>query len=556
MDTNTAESRPAPDGRQGDAATESPQGSAGFAPDGGRDTGTHEQADATGDGFFPWLRRLGVPRRDGWLGGVCAGVAARLGIDPIIVRGVVFVAAVLGAPFVLLYAIAWLLLPDTAGRIHLERLLHGRVDTAVVGIAVMGVVGFLTLVQGGWFGWRWWPDMSTFTDPIFGLNFGPVLRVFWTLAVIGGIVWLVTWLITRSVRSNGTAAVPAPGHHGTSAQGAKASVPDVSAAAVSSDTALRQAQGAESDAPEAPEPPAAPLAFAATAPTPPADGADAAAIAEWRAQHDAWRRSHAEWKAGQDEAARAARAQAAAENKARAREYAAAADAARAARRKSRPRTSAAYVFTVIGLALVAGAATGLLASASSGSRSWSLPAAFAVATLVLAAGMIVAALRRRRGGFLAFVTAIATVVTVVGSLAPTQATLVPWQGYGISSVESGSYFQPTGYINIFADRHTIAADGTPEIELTQWWGGGLSLNIDDGARVELVVDRPGDGYASIVRYNADMSDAVGEQVRIDNPLRLSYGGGWNSGPPDLRIHLVQRTPGWVDIQIRPGSAE
>ena len=98
-------------------------------------------ASGTGTGFYAWLRRLGVPRRAGWLGGVCAGVGARLGIDPIIVRGIVVVVAVLGAPFVLLYAIAWLLLPDTEGEIQLERLIRGIVDPAIVGIAVMGVSG-------------------------------------------------------------------------------------------------------------------------------------------------------------------------------------------------------------------------------------------------------------------------------------------------------------------------------------------------------------------------------------------------------------------------------
>ena len=121
-------------------------------PETARDDGA-----GAGPGFFSWLRGLGVPRRQGWLGGVCAGLAARIGIDPIIVRGIVVVVAILGAPFVLLYAAAWLLLPDLEGRIHLERLIGGVVDPAVVGIAVMGVVGLIPVVQGGWLGWQWWP---------------------------------------------------------------------------------------------------------------------------------------------------------------------------------------------------------------------------------------------------------------------------------------------------------------------------------------------------------------------------------------------------------------
>ena len=171
METNSTapEAGPVPDDAKGDSAASGPpaDGAAGSAPSSGAPgaTGSDWRADAaaapgTGIGFYDWLRRLGVPRRAGWLGGVCAGIGARLGIDPIIVRGIVVVVAVLGAPFVLLYAIAWLLLPDVEGEIHFERLTRGIVDPAIVGIAVMGVIGVIPLVQGGWLGWRWWPDWS------------------------------------------------------------------------------------------------------------------------------------------------------------------------------------------------------------------------------------------------------------------------------------------------------------------------------------------------------------------------------------------------------------
>src|SRR6185437_4808787 len=82
--------------------------------------------------FFGWLRSLGITRRGGWVGGVCSGVAARLGIDPIIVRGIAVVVAVLGGPAFLLYAAAWLLLPDARGDIHLERLIKGHFDPPII----------------------------------------------------------------------------------------------------------------------------------------------------------------------------------------------------------------------------------------------------------------------------------------------------------------------------------------------------------------------------------------------------------------------------------------
>ena len=85
--------------------------------------------------FFAWLRGLGISRQPGWIGGVCAGIAARLGIDPLIVRGIVVVLAILGAPALLLYAAAWLLLPDYKDRIHLEEAFRGKFDAPVIGSA-------------------------------------------------------------------------------------------------------------------------------------------------------------------------------------------------------------------------------------------------------------------------------------------------------------------------------------------------------------------------------------------------------------------------------------
>ena len=51
---------------------------------GGPGTGTPRGADR----FLLWVAGLGVARSEGWLGGVAAGIAARLRIDPLIVRGV------------------------------------------------------------------------------------------------------------------------------------------------------------------------------------------------------------------------------------------------------------------------------------------------------------------------------------------------------------------------------------------------------------------------------------------------------------------------------------
>lgn len=123
---------------------------------------------ATTSGFFTWIRRLGISRStDRWLGGVAGGLAARAGIDPLIVRGIFIVLAVLGGPGVLLYVIGWLLLPDLGGRIHFEEVMRGRAGAAatitavvvtfalIVWFASMFFAGFGLTQFGGWVPWGW-----------------------------------------------------------------------------------------------------------------------------------------------------------------------------------------------------------------------------------------------------------------------------------------------------------------------------------------------------------------------------------------------------------------
>src|SRR5690606_24245804 len=97
------------------------------------------------DRFFAWVAGLGVARSDGWIGGVAAGIASRLRIDPLIVRGVLVVTALFGLPMIFLYALAWALLPDPDGRIHLRELVRGRFEPAQLGILAGLLVGMLAV---------------------------------------------------------------------------------------------------------------------------------------------------------------------------------------------------------------------------------------------------------------------------------------------------------------------------------------------------------------------------------------------------------------------------
>ncbi len=95
------------------------------------------------DRFFVTLRRSTVTRSpQGIVGGVCAGLAERLDLSTKVVRVVAVVLALLG-PAVGLYLLAWLLLPDHQGRLHLERALRGGETTSIVllVVTVLAVVG-------------------------------------------------------------------------------------------------------------------------------------------------------------------------------------------------------------------------------------------------------------------------------------------------------------------------------------------------------------------------------------------------------------------------------
>jgi phage shock protein PspC (stress-responsive transcriptional regulator) len=141
--------------------------------------------------FFDWIRGTGISRSDdAWLGGVAGGIARHTALDPIIVRGIILVVALLGGPALFLYAVAWALLPDSSGRIHTERAIKGIFDPAIIAITVMVGLTFLPFMRGIW--WQGAPDFWNMPGWL-----ESTLSTGWVIALIAGLIWLTVAIARR-----------------------------------------------------------------------------------------------------------------------------------------------------------------------------------------------------------------------------------------------------------------------------------------------------------------------------------------------------------------------
>lgn len=79
------------------------------------------------DSFFTAIRSLGVrrgPHR--MLAGVCGGIARRFDVSPGLIRLLFVVSLLLPGSGIVVYLIAWILLPNEQGVIPLQRSLSAR----------------------------------------------------------------------------------------------------------------------------------------------------------------------------------------------------------------------------------------------------------------------------------------------------------------------------------------------------------------------------------------------------------------------------------------------
>lgn len=462
-------------------------------------------APAPESGFFTWLRELGVPRRAGWLGGVCAGIAERIGIDPLIVRGIAVVLAVVGAPIALVYAAAWFLLPDEQGIIHAQELGHGRVTRALPGIVAVFLLSFLPLTQGFWYtGALYWSNLD------WG---GAIGRAVWTGVILVAVIVLVVWLARRASADLPTTPATTDDRPET-----VPSFPD--AATADAEREIAAAVAVSIGAPVT-----APVTAPGEPPAPPAD-ASAEELAEWKRSQDEWQQQRAAWAAEQKRSERERRQ---AEASARA---VAAMEAARERariRKLTRPRASAGVVFLVLGLGLVAAALAALAASNAPATRGAEWMIGAAVLVLVLGAGTVVVGLARRRSGALAFFSILSVLALAAAVLVPTDRVLL-LPGYWISGSSDGRFAQLGGDTGMYVPN----GDGdTASVDLWQL-GGTVTVNMEEDATLRLeIAGDPQRVWVAVEEY-LDEGGRTSQYEMTAGGFALTVG----DGRPDLVLRL------------------
>ncbi|MGN6440877.1 MAG: PspC domain-containing protein, partial [Arthrobacter sp.] len=201
--SDSTPSAPAPDPSTEDSAGSGPGADAnpGAAPGNGY-AFQNSPPPAPSTDFFGWIRSHGIYRgNDRWIGGVCSGIAHRLNVDPIIIRGVFIVLTLLAGIGVLLYGLAWAFLPEPDGRIHVQEAGAGRWSSGMTGSLIATVLG-LTGLGGGFWGW----------------SHNGLSGLLWTVFWVGGAIYLVYYLSQRN-KAHPTVAGHGPVHGTTHPMG-------------------------------------------------------------------------------------------------------------------------------------------------------------------------------------------------------------------------------------------------------------------------------------------------------------------------------------------------
>lgn len=461
--------------------------------------GASEQSASSDNRFLLWLRSLDLARRPGWIGGVCAGIAERLGIDPLIVRGVLVVVAVLGGPALLFYAAAWLLLPDDEGVLPIEQLLRGHLDRVHAGIGVLVLASMLPVAQG------FWSLGGAYTG---ATPWAPATgRALWTAVVLALVVAFVIWIARRAGRAD-----RAPGPDAPPAQGPAPT-----------------ATGAEEGAPLLP-----PQRPTDTRPSSPED------LAVWRERQEAWKAEREAFRAQQSATARETARERAEEARLRAQAITAGRLERRRLHREANPRLRPSATLLALGAAALAGALASLTASGSTATV-----VGFSVASLVLGLAIVIAGLLRRRAALLIAVSVVTVLTASTASLVPPDRQLLPVLGwYQLSNATPGSYAMAAGDLQVSIDPALGGAGGSIDV----WQGAGdVSITAVEGAAFRLEATTAG-GYVWLATARAD------GDVSSD-PEGVTYDRGgthWTQtfGDPDAEPFVVRVEQGRGSISV------
>ena len=139
--------------------------------------------------FFDSLRGSGLMRtNERWIAGVAGGVAYRFGLDPTLVRCVWVVLSLFAGVGLVLYGLAWALLPEESdGRIHLEEALSGRFNAGLAGAIGTTIIGMSTFGSG--FIPNWYVHQA---------GTAGIAAALWPLFWLGLIVLAIVFLIRRA----------------------------------------------------------------------------------------------------------------------------------------------------------------------------------------------------------------------------------------------------------------------------------------------------------------------------------------------------------------------
>lgn len=154
--------------------------------------------------IFDSLRQQQIRRSESqWLGGVAAGIAQRLQVDAVLVRGVAVALALLGGVGLIAYGLAWAFLPDENDQIHVEQALQKNWTSGMTGALVTFLLG---VGPAPW-------------------AFSSIAPFVWPLLIVAGVLFVVfsrnNTKFARGPRPTDTAAPTYPadasGHTGSTA---------------------------------------------------------------------------------------------------------------------------------------------------------------------------------------------------------------------------------------------------------------------------------------------------------------------------------------------------